>query len=475
MNYGESVRALLSLGKELAAPRQPARTPTTSLAAIPATGIPVQKFGLENITILAEDLGRPHRAMPCAHIAGTNGKGSTAAMLESILRVAGLRTGLYTSPHLELVNERIRIDGESISDRDFASAWTGVSASIETLIASGKLSAHPTFFECITAMAFLAFAAHHVDFAIYEVGMGGRFDATNIVTPEVAVITPIDFDHENYLGHSIEEIAAEKAGIIKANAWVVSAAQRPEARSVIARRCVEMNARLVEVDAEWRIEDLKTSAGFYSAAPTFAHTSRKLAIAPALSGRFQIQNALTAATAARLLTERGFPIGDEAIERGIATVRWPGRLERISERPDVYLDGTHNPAGARELLRFWEENFSGRRIFLVYGAMRDKAVDEIAGLLFPRAEAVILTMPRQSRAISASLLSEIAGHFARNSVVVPDPLEAVERAIELADPNDVVFASGSLYLVGDIRALWPTRTSKKAPGEHPNIQAPGNT
>jgi dihydrofolate synthase/folylpolyglutamate synthase len=301
--------------------------------------------------------------------------------------------------------------------------------------------------------------------------MGGRFDATNIVAPEVAVITPIDFDHENYLGHSIEEIAAEKAGIIKANAWVVSAAQRPEARSVIARRCVEMNARLVEVDAQWRIEDLKTSAGFYSAAATYAHISQKLTIAPALSGRFQIQNSLTAATAAGLLTERGFPISDEAIERGIATVHWPGRLERISERPDVYLDGSHNPAGARELLRFWEENFSGRRIFLVYGAMRDKAVDEIAGLLFPRAEAVVLTMPRQSRAISASLLSEITGHFAKNSIVVPDPGEALERAIALADPDDVVFVSGSLYLVGDILALWRTRTLKKASREHPNIQA----
>src|SRR5271156_524880 len=458
MNYEESVRALLSLGKELAAPRQPAR----NSPAAPSTSIPVQKFGLENIAILAEDLGRPHCVMPCAHIAGTNGKGSTAAMLESILRVAGLRTGLYTSPHLELVNERIRINGESISDQDFATAWTGVSASIESLMASGKLSAHPTFFECITAMAFLTFAAHHVDLAIYEVGMGGRFDATNIVTPEVATITPIDFDHENYLGHSIEEIAAEKVGIIKANAWVVSAAQRPEARSVIARRCVEMNARWVEVDAEWRIEDLKTSAGFYSADATCARTSQKLAIAPALSGRFQVQNALTAATAARLLTERGFPISDEAIERGIATAHWPGRLERISERPDVYLDGTHNPAGARELRRFWEDNFSGRRIFLVYGAMRDKAVDEIAGLLFPRAEAVILTMPRQSRAISASLLSEITGHFAKHSFIVPDPAEALKRVMELADPADVVFVTGSLYLVGDIRTLWRTRISKKS-------------
>src|SRR5580700_9873015 len=179
MNYKESVRALLSLGKELAAPRQPARNPPASLTAIPAVTTPVQKFGLENIAILAEDLGRPHCAVPCAHIAGTNGKGSTAAMLESILRSAGLRTGLYTSPHLELVNERIRLNGESISDQDFAAAWTAVSASIESLMASGKLAAHPTFFECVTAMAFLAFAAHRVDFAVYEVGLGGRLDATN--------------------------------------------------------------------------------------------------------------------------------------------------------------------------------------------------------------------------------------------------------------------------------------------------------
>jgi dihydrofolate synthase/folylpolyglutamate synthase len=472
MNYEESVRALLSLGKELAAPRQPGRISPSSVNSTSAV-MPVQKFGLENITILGEDLGQPHRAIPCAHIAGTNGKGSTAAMLESILRAAGLRTGLYTSPHLERINERIRINGESISDHDFAAAWNRVHASIESLMASGKLAAHPTFFECITAMAFLAFAAHHIDFAIYEVGMGGRFDATNIVTPEVAVITPIDFDHENYLGHSIEEIAAEKAGIIKAGAWVASAAQRREARAVITRRCAEMDARLVEVDKSWRIEDLRMSDGFYSAAATFAGASQKLAITPGLAGRFQIQNALTAASAGRLLTERRFPVSDEAIARGITTVHWPGRLERISERPDVYLDGTHNPAGARELLKFWDENFSGRRIFLVYGAVRDKAVDEIASLLFSRAEAVIFTMPRQSRAISTSLLSEITGHFAKKSIVVPDPVEAVERAIELADPDDVVFVTGSLYLVGDIRGLW--HGPKEAPARNSDIKLSKNS
>jgi dihydrofolate synthase/folylpolyglutamate synthase len=446
MTYEDSVRALLSLGRELAAPQQ-AR---------------VQKFGLANITILAEDLGQPQRSSPCAHIAGTNGKGSTAAMLESILRKAGLRTGLYTSPHLERINERIRINGENISDQDFAAAWSRVHSSIESLMASGKLAAHPTFFECVTAIAFLSFAQHQVDFAIYEVGLGGRLDATNIVEPEVAIITPIDFDHENFLGHSIDEIAAEKAGIIKPGAWVVSASERPEARVVIARRCAERDARLVEVEVTARAEDVQTSDGQYRAVAAFTHSRKQLTLAPSLPGRFQIRNALTATIAARLLAERGFPIPDAAIERGIATANWAGRLERLATEPDLYLDGAHNPAGARELLKFWRENYDGRRIFLVYGAMRDKAVDEISGLLFPHATAVILTEPHQPRAISAPLLSEMTSHDAQETIVVRDPGEALETALQRAGARDVVFATGSLYLVGELRSYWSTRAAKQS-------------
>jgi dihydrofolate synthase / folylpolyglutamate synthase len=441
MTYDESVRALMALGRELAAPQQ-AR---------------VQKFGLENISTLAQALGNPYRAAPCAHIAGTNGKGSTAAMLDSILRAAGLRTGLYTSPHLERINERIRIDGVDISNDDFAAAWTRVQAAIEALLASGKLAAHPTYFECVTAMAFVAFATSEVDFAIYEVGLGGRLDSTNIVQPEVAVITSIDFDHEDFLGHSIEEIASEKAGIIKPGAWVASSAEQPAARAVIARRCQEVDARLVEIDAAWRVEDVRPSGGCYRAVVSPMHSHKTLAIEPPLPGRFQIRNALAAATAARLLGERGFPIEDPAIESGIRAARWPGRLERLAERPTVYLDGTHNPSGARELLKFWEENFKGRRILLVYGAMRDKAVDEIAGLLFPTVDFVILTEPHQPRAISAPLLAEMTGHLAKKSAVVRDPGEALERAIEMAGPEDAVFATGSLYLVGDLRTYWHKR------------------
>jgi dihydrofolate synthase / folylpolyglutamate synthase len=444
MNYDESVHSLMALGRELAAPQQ-AR---------------VQKFGLENISILSTELGNPHHAVRCVHIAGTNGKGSTAAMLESILRAAGLRTGLYTSPHLERINERIRINGEDISDESFAAAWTKVRAAIESLMAAGKLAAHPTYFECLTAIAFLAFAEERIDLAVYEVGLGGRLDATNIVNPEVVIITQVDFDHENYLGHSIEEIAGEKAGIIKPGAPVVSSSERTEARTVIARRCAELGTRLLEVDQAWKIESVQNSDGWYSATVTSADFGKTIAISPALPGCFQIRNALAAATASYLLTERGFPVNDEAIARGIATVRWPGRLERLSVRPALYLDGTHNPAGAKELLKFWEENLQGRRILLVYGAMRDKAVDEIAGLLFSRADNVIFTEPRQPRAISAPLLAELTGHLAAQSSVVRDPDEALERALDMAGLDDAIFVTGSLYLVGDLRGYWSKRKGK---------------
>jgi len=447
MNYSESVHALMALGRELASPQQ-AR---------------VQKFGLSNIAVVAEALGNPHLTIPCVHIAGTNGKGSTAAMLESILRTARLRTGLYTSPHLERINERVRIDGQDIPDESFAAAWTRVHLTIERLLAEGKLEAHPTYFECVTALAFVAFAEARVQFAIYEVGLGGRLDSTNIVQPEVAVITSIDFDHENFLGHSIAEIAGEKAGIIKPGVPVVTSAERPEARTVIAQRAREMNARLVAIDAAWRVEIKGAPDGCYRAIASSTGSSTRLAIEPPLAGRFQIRNALAAATAAELLNERSFAISTEAIERGIRAARWPGRLERLAERPSVYLDGTHNPSGAKELLRFWKDNFAGRRIFLVYGAMRDKAVDEIAGVLFPAADSVILTEPLQPRAISAPLLSEMTAHLARESSVVRNPSDALERAIAMAGPEDAVFATGSLYLVGDLRSYWRARPAAGAP------------
>jgi dihydrofolate synthase/folylpolyglutamate synthase len=321
-------------------------------------------------------------------------------------------------------------------------------------------------------MAFDYFARQKVDLAVIEVGMGGRLDSTNIIVPEVAVITRIDFDHENFLGHSIKEIAAEKAGIIKDGAWVVSAAGNAIAAEVVRRRALEQNVRLLEVDCVYVASGIRSVDGSHHFTATSVAQAADCAargpeefpavgeieITLPLAGRFQIQNALTAIAVARLLRERGFAIDDAAVARGLASVRWPGRLQRVLDHPAVFLDGTHNPAGARELAAFWDEESPGRRIHLVYGAMRDKAVDEIAGLLFPRASSVILTQSPQPRSISAHTLAALTRHLAPSLEVIPEPGAALERALELAAPDDVVFATGSLYLVGDWLRHWRDRS-----------------
>lgn len=442
MNYDSAVRYLLSLGRELAAPTQ----------------APAAKFDLENIAVLADRLGRPDRAYPSVHIAGTNGKGSTAAFLESILRRAGFRTGLYTSPHLERINERIRINGQEISDGAFAEVFSRVQTLIEELLAQGRLRAHPTFFECVTALAFEAFAQAGVEFAIFEVGLGGRLDATNLLGPAACVITQIEFDHENFLGHSLREIASEKAGILKPATPVVIAPQHAEALEVILARAKDLGAPVIEAQKQFRVENVSSKEdGYVRADVADLSTGKPLRIAPSLAGQFQLQNALSATAAARLLQTRGFRIADADIEEGIASVEWPGRLERLASRPDVYLDGAHNPAAARAVAEFLRRNFAGRKVRLVFGALRDKAVDEVAGILFPHAAEVVFTEPRTSRAISAPRLAEIAGHHAERFSVIPSAEEALDQVLAQATPVDAIFVTGSLYLVGQLRHHWKMR------------------
>jgi dihydrofolate synthase/folylpolyglutamate synthase len=441
MNYESAVRYLLSLGRELAAPTQAAAA----------------KFNLENITILLERLGRPDRAFPCVHIAGTNGKGSTAAFLEKILRDAGFRTGLNTSPHLERINERIRISGKDISDERFAEIVTRIHVVIEELLAEGKLRAHPTYFECVTALAFETFARERVDFAVIEVGLGGRLDATNVVTPLVSIITRIDFDHENYLGHSLREIAAEKAGILKPQVPAVFAAQLPEAHEVLVARAIELRCPFVETDESFRIEKETLEDGCVRATVADTSGGKSFLLEPRLAGRFQLQNALNAVAAARILQNRNYRITDENIVTGIATTEWPGRLERLQARPDVYLDGAHNPGAARELAQFLKQNFAGRKVYLIFGAMRDKAVDEVTGMLFPHAHEVIFTQPGTPRAVSARQLAEMAGDHARRFAVIENAEQALDSALTKAGPEDAVFITGSLYLVGELRHIWNAR------------------
>jgi dihydrofolate synthase / folylpolyglutamate synthase len=445
MDYLSAVRYLLSLGRELAAPTQAAAA----------------KFNLENISVLLERLGRPDRAYPAVHIAGTNGKGSTAAFIEAILRDAGFRTGLNTSPHLERINERIRIHGEEISDGLFAEVFTRIHSIIEVLLAEGKLRAHPTYFECVTALAFEAFARERVEFAVIEVGLGGRLDATNIITPVVTVITRIDFDHENFLGHSLAEIAREKAGILKYHVPVVSAPQLPEAREILQARAQELNCPLLETQIAFHVDEETVGGGCSRAIVSETSTGSSFRLSPHLPGRFQLQNALNAVAVARVLLARNFRIANPNIERGIAATQWPGRLEKLQSRPDVYLDGAHNPGAARELAHFLEENFAGRRIFLIYGAMRDKAVDEVTGYLFPHASEVLFTEPGNPRAVSAAQLARMAGHHAAHFNIIVNAEGALEAALAKAQPEDAIFVTGSLYLVGELRHAWKQRRKSR--------------
>jgi dihydrofolate synthase/folylpolyglutamate synthase len=328
---------------------------------------------------------------------------------------------------------------------------------IEELLAEGKLRAHPTYFECITASAFEAFAQDRVDFAVIEVGLGGRLDATNIVSPLVTVITRIDFDHENFLGHSLQEIAREKAGILKPQVPSVFAEQLPEARSVLLERARELHCPVLETSEAYSVLSEESKNGCIRATIEEVSTGTRFRIAPQLAGRFQLQNALNALAAAQMVRQRGYSLTDENIDRGIAAAEWPGRLEQLQSGPDIYLDGAHNPGAARELSRFLEENFRGRKVYFIFGAMRDKSVDEVTGLLFRHAHEVVFTQPRTPRAVSATQLAEIAGDHAANYSVIADAEHALDTVLAKATPEDAIFITGSLYLVGELRHVWKAR------------------
>jgi dihydrofolate synthase/folylpolyglutamate synthase len=328
---------------------------------------------------------------------------------------------------------------------------------IEELLAAHKLRAHPTYFECVTALAFECFAQERVEFGVFEVGLGGRLDATNILSPTVTIVTRIDFDHENFLGHSLKEIAREKAGILKPSVPVVLAAQRPEAREVLLAHAKELDCPVLEPAALFRIESESMQDGYARARVTESSSGQSFELTPSLPGRFQLENALNALAAARHLQQRGFRISNDAITRGLSDTVWPGRLEKLQSTPDIYLDGAHNPGAARELAEFLAQNFAGRKIWLIYGALRDKAVDEVAGQVFPHAAEVIFTEPRTSRAISAARLAEIASHHASSFSVVSSAEQALDQALAEAAPDDAIFITGSLYLVGQLRHYWKQR------------------
>lgn len=403
MTYSDAVRYLYSLGNEV-------------LTA---------KLGLERITALLAALGNPHRAARWVHVAGTNGKGSTCAMIEAGLRAAGVRTGLYISPHLVEPIERIQIAGRPVTREQFAQAFERVHETAGRMLAAGELDMHPTYFETVTAMAFVVFAEAQLDTVVLEVGLGGRLDATNVVTPVLCVITPIDYDHQIFLGDTIQQIAAEKAGILKPGVPAVFAEQRPEAERVLRDHA----QGTVTLSREWPVTDIEIDAR----GSRFCLGSHRIHCP--LAGEHQIENARVAAIA---LAQLGVsPVG-------IARARWPGRLERVSGRPEIIIDGAHNPAGTRALAAYIRRFYAGRRVWIVYGAMRDKAISEMTSILFPLAYRVILTAPNNSRAMPPEEI-EAPGAILTHSVA-----EAMAQ-LRTVPPEDVVFIAGSLYLAGEAR------------------------
>lgn len=406
MQYPDSVEYLYALGNELK----------------------TVKFGLDNILEALAALGQPQESLRIVHVAGTNGKGSTCAMVEAAARAYGLRTGLYTSPHLVEPTERIVIDGRPVSREQFADAFARVHE------VGMRMETHPTYFETVTAMAFLLFRDAGVELAVVEVGLGGRLDATNVVKPEICAITPVDFDHEAFLGSSLEQIAGEKAGILKPGVPAVIAPQRAEAETVIARRAAEVGAD-VDFVREREFQDVRVTA------EASEFTFRGMRVRCPLAGPHQVTNA---ATASAVLQRLGMAAD------GLAGARWPGRLEVVSESPRIILDGAHNPAGARALADHIHRFYSDRPVWLVYGAMRDKSVEEIAEILFPLASHVIVTVPAYGpRALRSEAVVEASDHPSMEEA--PDVAHAISRC-RSAPADAVIFITGSLYLVGDARA-----------------------
>ena len=406
------------------------------------------KLGLERVQALVAELDHPERAYPSVHIAGTNGKGSTAAMIESGLRADGRRTGFYSSPHLTRFNERFRLDGLPISDGAFAKAVEATRGAVERMLGGGEDERlRPTMFEVVTAAAFEAFRQAEVDWGVIEVGLGGRLDATNVIDADVAVVTPIGLDHEAWLGNTLTAIAGEKAGILKPGCRAAFAPQAPEAGRVLELRARELGIEYRFVDREWRVEDVEHDPAGRFRFRAVSHEI-ELMIELGLAGEHQIHNALTAIAA---LEAAG--VGPDAITQGLNQAQWPGRLEVVSGAPSYLLDCAHNPAGARTLAHYLERFQRGRLRRLVFGASRDKAIDEVADLLFPHVEEVLLTRAAVSRSVSPATLARIVDHHHANIRVTENVAEALEIARADSAPDDLIVVAGSIFLVGEARRL----------------------
>ena len=426
MNFDEAVKYLYSLGNEVSA----------------------MKLGLENIRILLAALGSPEKKYEKIQIAGTNGKGSVCAFLEAICLSAEIRVGLTTSPHLISVTERVKINGAEISEKSFAKYSTIVRKTAEQLIENGKLETAPTYFEQVTAAAFSAFAEAEIELAILETGLGGRFDATTAANAEIVALTPIDLDHQNILGDTIPEIAAEKAAIIRADAKVVCAEQSNEAARIIFARCEEfgIKPRLTNFSARIAgISDAKFVVNFQTEKAEYKNVKLNL------RGKHQIENAKIAILLAETLAENGFRMTNENIVEGLETAVHHGRLEF---QAGFLFDGAHNVSGAKAFRQFLDE-FIKQPLTLIFGAMRDKDLAEITGILFPAADRLILTVPENERSLPlADLQKFVPKNYRKENVHLTENVaEALQIARKISPKENLIGVTGSLYLVGEARKI----------------------
>jgi dihydrofolate synthase/folylpolyglutamate synthase len=455
MSYEAAVASMFALGHELA------QTPSN-------------KFDLAHMRVLLGAMDHPESAFPSVLIAGTNGKGSTAATLASILRASGLKIGLYTSPHLVRINERIRVNGEEIGDDDFARLHGEVDRIAERLVGQGELPWHPSFFEMMTAIAFAHFACERVEMAVLEVGMGGRLDATNVVEPRVSVIADISLDHQKFLGNTVAEIAREKVGIIRPGGVVVTLPQQPEANDVIGNTILELGAQ--GVSAVQYVPPVSPGSGEYLVPSRESRVAspekssyryplqvlgKQILVESPLVGRHQLRNvALAVAAAEELLKQEVAGITAESIEQGIRETRWPGRFQVVPARagwPEMVLDVAHNPAGAWALRSALSERYDDRPLIFVFGAMRDKAVSEMTEILFPLAERVIATRAENPRSASPEEIQQAGSRTGAEIEPVAEVEAALERARHAASPAAVVVVTGSIYLVGEAMRLLGVR------------------
>ena len=415
------------------------------LREIIASGI---KFGLDNVRTVLSSLGRPEQQYPSVLVAGTNGKGSVCSMLAEILSLHGHKVGLFTSPHLVRVEERIRVGRETISPREFCSLLSRLKRTIEELVKSGMLPSPLTYFETLTVLALLYFSRRSVDIAVLEVGMGGRLDATNVVTPLVSVITSVSHDHQEFLGRTLGQIAFEKAGIIKPGVPVVCGLSGGTAARVIKKRAGELGAPFFGVfEDSGTFRFRRTRAGLVF---SFRWRGRMFRFSPALPGEHQGRNGAVAVAAALEIGRRWKALDEKKILRGVEQADWEGRLEAVSRRPTVVLDGAHNEEGARAAAAY-ARDFLPRPLTLVFGIMKDKNIRNVARRLFPLASKIVITTIPCERAASPELIFAVSPVRGRSVFLEPDPRKAVNAACRLTPSRGSILITGSLFLVGEVK------------------------